>query len=169
MNEVRENLIEWLRDAHAMEQQAEKMLTATADRLENYPELKAKLEAHCQETRQQAHMVQQCLDRLGDDTSAMKDVAGKAMAMAQGLSGMFTSDEVVKASMASYTFEHMEIAAYKSLIAAAELAGEPEVKRVCETILPQEEAMAKWLSEHIASITQQFLSRDATPNTTAKH
>jgi len=35
-----DNLIDWLRDAHAMEQQAEKMLTAQAERLEHYPVLK---------------------------------------------------------------------------------------------------------------------------------
>lgn len=29
-----ENLLDWLRDAHAMEQQAEKMLRAQAERLE---------------------------------------------------------------------------------------------------------------------------------------
>ncbi|CAP44121.1 DUF892 family protein [Bordetella petrii] len=71
--------------------------------------------------------------------------------------------------MASYTFEHMEIASYKSLIAAAELAGDAETKRVCEAILPQEEAIAEWLSERIATITQQFVRRDAAPDTTAKH
>ena len=54
MNDVQENLLDWLRDAHAMEKQAETMLTKTAERLENYPQLRAKLQAHCEETRQQA-------------------------------------------------------------------------------------------------------------------
>ncbi|MCO6740543.1 ferritin-like domain-containing protein, partial [Streptomyces sp. CHA15] len=31
-----DNLIDWLRDAHAMEEQAEKMLSAQAARLEHY-------------------------------------------------------------------------------------------------------------------------------------
>ena len=169
MNDIQENLLDWLRDAHAMEKQAETMLNSTAERLENYPELRAKLEQHCEETRQQAMLVEGCLERLGEDTSTFKDMTGKAMAGAQGLSGLFVSDEVVKAAMASYTFEHMEIASYKSLIAAAELAGDMETKRVCEQILVQEEAMAKWLGDHLATVTQQFLRRDATPDTTAKH
>lgn len=169
MTDVHENLLDWLRDAHAMEEQAETMLSRTAERLENYPELRAKLLAHCEETRQQARMLRDCLERLDESTSTMKDMAGKASATAQGLSGMFVSDEVVKATMASYTFEHMEIAAYKSLIAAAELAGDMETKRVCEAILVQEEAMAHWLGERIAMTTQQFLRRDAAPGTTAKH
>mgnify|MGYP002716823196 CR=1 FL=1 len=41
--EAREHLLDWLRDAHAMEQQAEKMLKAQAERLEHYPELKARI------------------------------------------------------------------------------------------------------------------------------
>ena len=36
-----ENLLSWLRDAHAMEKQAEKMLKAQVARLEHYPKLKA--------------------------------------------------------------------------------------------------------------------------------
>lgn len=41
-----ENLLDWLRDAHAMEQQAEKMLKAQSERLENYPQLKARIDEH---------------------------------------------------------------------------------------------------------------------------
>lgn len=41
-----ENLLDWLRDAHAMEQQAEKMLKAQSERLEHYPKLKEIGRAH---------------------------------------------------------------------------------------------------------------------------
>jgi len=75
----------------------------------------------------------------------------------------------VKGAMASYTFEHLEIAAYRSLIAAAEAAGDQETKRVCESILKEEEAMADWLAEHIGTITRQYLQREETPGATAKH
>ena len=43
MTRAEENLNDWLRDAHAMEQQAEKMLEATSSRLENYPELRERM------------------------------------------------------------------------------------------------------------------------------
>lgn len=91
------------------------------------------------------------------------------MAMVQGMSGMFVSDEVVKASMASYAFEHMEIASYKILIAAAQACGDQETQRVCGHILAQEEAMAQWLLERIPATVQAFLLRDETPGATAKH
>lgn len=167
--EMKENLLDWLRDAHAMEEQAEKMLTKTAERLENYPELRNRIEQHIEETRQQARLIHQCITRLGGDTSIVKDTAAKMMAMAQGMSGLFVSDEVVKASLASYTFEHMEIASYRALIVAAEACGDLETKRVCEQILPQEEAMANWLAERLPATVREFLVRDETKGMKAKH
>jgi len=165
---VDENLLDWLRDAHAMEEQAEKMLAKTADRLEHYPELREHLTQHAETSRLQAQLVRGCIERLGGDTSAVKDATAKIMATAQSLSGLFVSDEVVKATMASYTFAHMEIASYKALIAAAELCGDVATKQVCEQLLSQEEAMADWLSERLPGTVQKFLARDQTPDTEAK-
>jgi ferritin-like metal-binding protein YciE len=157
---ARDNLIAWLRDAHAMEQQAATMLNAQYERLENYPELKARIGQHIEETKQQAMLLQGCLDRLSGGTSTMKDVAGKLTAMAQGLGGMFASDEVVKGSLASYTFEHMEIASYRILIATADYVGDMETVNVCQRILDEEIAMAKWLEDNVGAVTLQFLTRD---------
>jgi len=78
---AREELADWLRDAHAMEMQAEAMLKGQAARLENYPQLKARIEQHITETQRQARDVEQCLKSMGEDTSALKDTGGKAMAM----------------------------------------------------------------------------------------
>ncbi|OAP39140.1 hypothetical protein AU381_08545 [Sinorhizobium glycinis] len=168
MHKASDNLQAWLRDAHAMEEQAITMLTSQSRRLENYPELKARIDRHLQETRDQAAMLKRCLERLHGGTSTVKDISGKIVAIGQGLSGLFVSDEVVKGSLASYTFEHMEIASYKILIAAADFAGDQETKRVCETILQQEVEMAEWLDQHAAEITRTFLDRDQR-GVTAKH
>lgn len=162
-----ENLQAWLRDAHAMEEQAITMMSSQSNRLKNYPELKAQIDKHLQETRDQAAMLERCLERLGG-TSSVKDITGKIVALGQGLSGLFVGDEVVKGTLASYTFEQMEIASYKILIAAAERAGDQETKRVCELILQQELAMAEWLDKHAAEITRKFLERDERGET-AKH
>lgn len=167
--EAEENFMDWLRDAHAMEEQAEKMLSATASRIENYPAVKAKLEQHLEETRRQSTLIRSCIERRGGSTSTLKDLAGKFTAAAQGMSGLFVSDEIVKATMASYTFEHFEISSYRSLIAAAESLGDHETKSICERILVEEEAMAKWLGEQLPIVTKEFLARAAMPGVTAKH
>ncbi len=91
------------------------------------------------------------------------------LGVAQGLSGLFVGDEVVKGLLATYTFEHMEIASYKILIAASEKLGDVETKRVLEEIVREEEEMAKWLEARLSPITLQYLGREEMPRATAKH
>jgi ferritin-like metal-binding protein YciE len=157
----RDNLTAWLRDAHAMENQAIEILEKQASRLEHYPELRAKVRTHLEETHRQAERVERCLHQLGTDTSTLKTAAGKMIGTAQQLSGLFASDEVLKSSIADYAFEHYEIASYKMLIAAAAEAGEHEVERSLQENLREEEAMAVWLSQHLPEVTRQYLRREA--------
>ncbi|MCF6125754.1 ferritin-like domain-containing protein [Mesorhizobium sp. M7A.F.Ca.CA.001.07.2.1] len=168
MSESREWLVQWLRDAHAMEEQAETMLNGQLNRIENYPELSERIRQHVQETRQQAARLETCLDRIGQGSSTLKDAGGKLTAMAQSLSGVFAGDEVMKGSLASYTFEHMEIASYTILIAAAKSLREAEVAQVCEENLREEVAMADWLKSHIPTTTEQFLARADSESENAK-
>lgn len=156
---AREHFVDWLRDAHAMEEQAETMLKAMEGRLEHYPELRTRITQHIQETKHQAERLRHCIQDVGADTSLMKDLTGKFMATMQGFSGAMASDEVVKGAMFSYAFEHMEIAAYRNLIAAARIVGETRTAEVCEDILAEEIAMAQWLEEHMGSVVSQFLLR----------
>ncbi|HSX85458.1 MAG TPA: DUF892 family protein [Cellvibrio sp.] len=168
MSTAAQHLLDWLRDAHAMEQQAEKMLANMAERLEHYPALRQRIELHIEETHAQLQLLKGCLERLGHSPSTIKDAAGRLAAFAQSATGMAVDDEVIKGTLSSYVFEQMEIATYTILIAAAEAAGDIETQRICELILPQEIAMADWLSEHMPEITFAFLSRDADPEAIAK-
>ena len=163
-----ENLLDWLRDAHAMEQQAEKMLKAQSERLEHYPDLKARIDQHIQETLGQQKLIDECLARLGGSSSALKDMTGKLMAFGQAVGGSMMSDEVIKGAMAGYVFENVEIAMYTVLIAAAKAAGDHQTQAACEQILPQEQAMAQWMLEHLPQTTEAFLIRSAAPHTEAK-
>lgn len=168
MKAAEKRLLEWLRDAHAMEQQAEQMLKAQANRIEHYPDIKQRIEQHIEETIGQAKQIESCIARYGESTSTIKDTAGKMTAMGQAVGGMFSGDEIIKGAMASYTFEHMEIASYKILIATAEEAGDVETKQVCEQILKEEEAMASWLAEHMPQTVHQYLQRDEASGDDAK-
>ncbi|PPS64762.1 hypothetical protein CRX72_04145 [Pantoea sp. BRM17] len=69
-----EQLIDWVRDAHAMEKQAESMLEKMAARLEHYPDLKARIEQHIDETREQQQLVQSVIDRYDTSRSVIKDM-----------------------------------------------------------------------------------------------
>jgi ferritin-like metal-binding protein YciE len=163
-----ENFNDWLRDAHAMEKQAEQMLTAQAERLEHYPELRARIVQHIDETRWQHGILDEILARRGTDNSILKDIGGRLAAFGQAVGGMAASDEVVKGAMAGYVFENVEISSYTALIAAAKSVGDAATQAQLEQILEQEKAMAAWLLDHLPQITQAFLARSATPGVEAK-
>lgn len=159
MESAQEILLDWLRDAHAMEHQAEKMLTSFSDRLDDYPELKTRIDSHIQATRQQQELLRDCIEKQGGSTSKIKDLGAKLIGISQGLSGIFVSDEVVKGALSVYVFEQLEIASYTVLIAAAKQTVNTRVLDVCEQILPQEAAMAMWLQNYLPEVTQSFLAR----------
>lgn len=168
MTEIKERVDQWLRDAHAMEEQAEKILTGQTDRIENYPELSSRFKTHLDETRSQRERLERCMERRGTSASGMKDMSAKFTATMQNMSGMFAGDEVVKGVLAGYTFEHMEIASYRLLIAAAQAEGDAETARVCEEICKEEEAMASWLKDNMDGIAAKFLQREQSESAEAK-
>lgn len=167
-DEIVGNLIDWLRDAHAMEQQAESMLKKQADRIEHYPELKARIEQHIVETQNQAVLIESCLKRYGSSGSTLKDLGGKMMAFGQAVGGVMMPDEVVKGAQMGYVFENLEIASYTILISAADAAGDTETSDICRRIIQEEYAMAEWLRDYLPTLTKDFLARAATPGVTAK-
>jgi ferritin-like metal-binding protein YciE len=159
MTDPREHLVDWVRDAYAMEKQAESMLKAQASRLDHYPMLRERIEQHLDETLSQQRLLEGCLDRLGSSPSAMKDLTARIAAFGQALGGMTMTDEVVKGAMSGYVFEQIEVAAYTALIEAARAVGDAETLRCCETILPQEVEMGRWLLEHLPGVVNEYLSR----------
>lgn len=75
----------WLQDAYAMEQEAETMLKAMAGRLEHYPELRARIQAHVEETRQQSSQLETCIARLDGSVPAARGMLAEEEAMAKWL------------------------------------------------------------------------------------
>jgi len=164
MGKAEDQLMAWLQDAHATEEQAEAMLKATVSRIGNYPALKARTEQHLEETRRHAALIRGCIERRGGTTSALKDAGARMAGLGQALSGLFVGDEVMKASIASYAFEAMEIASYRVLISTAREVGDQETARVCAQILKEEEAMADWLEENMPVLTRNFLNGERAPD-----
>lgn len=168
MTDMNETLNQWLRDAHAMEEQAEQMLSSQASRLESYPELASRIRQHLEETRSQRERLESCIEHRGGSSSSMKDMAAKLSATMQGMSSTMASDEVMKGLLASYAFEHFEVASYRILVAAAEAVGDGRTARMCEEICREEEAMADWLAERIPGVTRTYLSRESAEMDEAK-
>jgi len=161
MTPPRESLIAWLRDAHAMECQAETFLQTQIDRLKSYPEAIPRLRSHLKETEEQKETVEACLRALGEDTSTLKDTTMKIAANLQGLMHATAGDEVLKNALASAAFEQFEAASYRMLVSAAQIAGEPEIARVCEKIMEQEISMSDWAWGQLQPLTEKYLSLES--------
>jgi ferritin-like metal-binding protein YciE len=144
-----------------MEMHAVSFLERQQESIENYPLLAGRIAQHREETLWQISQLERCLGILGAEPSTIKNVMGTLSANMGAMGTMFASDEILKDSIASTAFEHLEIASYKVIIAAAEQAGEAEIARLCQGILDQEVAMAAWLEEHLPETTAQFLQRAA--------
>jgi ferritin-like metal-binding protein YciE len=157
-DEIREVFVTGLRNAHAMENQALSIMKPQLSRIENYPEVAAKLEQHIRETEGQIGRIEDVLAGLNEDHSSLKDMAlsftGAIAAMGHTMAG----DEILKNSFANFAFENFEMAAYKSLLTVAEAGGYGAATAALQANLAEEKAMAVWLDENIIAVTTKFLS-----------
>ena len=165
MANPREHLEDWLRDAYAMERQAEMLLAAQLKRLDHYPQLQDRLRQHLDDTIGQQALVEACLMRLGTTPSAIRAPRARVRPDRERHAGRRRSGE---GALAGYAFAHVEIAAYTALAAAAQAAGEAEIHACCERILQQERSLAAWLLRHLPALTTAFLDRSAVDRIDAK-
>jgi ferritin-like metal-binding protein YciE len=147
-----------LKNAHAMESQALSIMRPQADRIRSYPEVEERLRQHINETEEQVERLEALLDDADADKSLLKDIALSAAGGMAALGHAAAGDEILKNAFADFAFENYEIAAYRALITIAEQAGEEAAVSVLRQNLAEEEAMASWLEENLADVTQQFLS-----------
>ena len=155
------SVIDWLKDAHAMEVGGVTTLSDHAAAAQDYPEVAAKLREHAEATRRHAELLEGRLAGLGTGPSSLKEAVGAAFSKVAGVANLPASDTVVKNALGDLAAENFEIASYMSLIAAAESVDDRETAAVCEQILREEETMADWLKAQIPSVTRQFLARQA--------
>ena len=98
---ARENLIQWLRDAHAMEVGTLDDLESLAARVESFPDLRARLQQHIEETDGQERRLKELLERLGSSTSAVREAVSRVAGNVQAAVGSLFSDEVLKNTIAA--------------------------------------------------------------------
>jgi ferritin-like metal-binding protein YciE len=146
-------------NAHAMEAQAKELLKRQIERLDDYPELKSRLQQHLSETDRQQDRLERILDSVGQSTSSIKDAALALFGNMAAAAHMPAQDEVLKNSFASAAFENYEIAAYKSLIDLAAFAGATDAIPLLRQSCEEEQAMADFLADSLHTVTRQFVTR----------
>ena len=157
----RDTLIVGLRNAYGLEGQAVSTLGNAYASLENYPDFKAAIGQHLEESKRQQEMLGQLLERMGETPSTLKDAVMKLAGNVQAMVHSMMGDTVLKNLFTLYAFEHFEIASYRSAIAMAEEIGEQSIVQTCRQILQQEESTAQKLGGMIESVTKAYLEREA--------
>jgi ferritin-like metal-binding protein YciE len=156
---ARDLFITGLRNAHAMERQAQEMMERQSERMGDYPQLQERCREHLAETRQHLKRVEDCLERLGQSPSTLKDMTMSFGGNIAAITNAMAGDEILKNSFANAGFEHFEVAAYKSLI-AIDTHGRFGMSSVLEQNLREDQRMAAWVDENVDKLTLDFVRRE---------
>ncbi len=156
-DEIRNAYLTGLRNMHALEMSAIELTERQTERLEHYPEMKARLAQHHGESQEQARRLEAILQRMETSTSSAKNTVSSLMGNVAAAMHTPAQDEVLKNTFANFAFEHQEIAAYTSLLAMAEAVGDTSSVPVLRQSLSEEQAMADWIEHSIVPTTQRYL------------
>lgn len=139
-------LLAYLRDVHALEGQAEKLLEAGAERVDD-KHLAAAFRDHLDETQRHRERIAGLLDERGARPSLVKDTMLKAGGL--NLSAFFGAqpDSTTKLAGFAFAFEHLEVAAYELLQRVAARAGDEGVVAAAAEILAEERRAAERVAE----------------------
>lgn len=139
-------LLAYLRDVHALEGQAEKLLEAGAERVGD-EHLEAAFRDHFDETRRHRQRIAGLLEERGAGPSLVKEALLKAGGL--NLSAFFGAqpDSTTKLAGFAFAFEHLEVAAYELLQRVAARAGDEGVVTTAEEILAEERRAAERVAE----------------------
>jgi ferritin-like metal-binding protein YciE len=128
-NKPREKLVEYIEDAHAMEQSVlsslDSMIRTTDD-----PEVVEMLRHHKEETERHEQLLQERLEALGEDTSTRKEAQTVAAALLKGIGDVARTDKPGKNARDGYQL-------------LAQRAGDAETAEVARRNRADEEAMAR--------------------------
>ncbi len=162
---VHETYLTGLRNAHALEAQAIQLLSRQLERIENYPEHAMMIRTHLAESEGQQKRLEAILERHGTSHSAFKDFVTGLTGNIAALAHAPMEDEILKNTFANYAFEHFEIAAYRSLIALAEAAGDAQAVPLLRESLAEEQKTAELIGATIEETTLKYARREAAGQT----
>jgi ferritin-like metal-binding protein YciE len=154
---ARKMLLNEARNLHAIQKNAKSMMLRVIDRLEHYPDAKARLEAHLTDKDEEMRQLEQILESEGSAASGAKDGLMSAMG---GMTAMMTStldDDIIRTSMLTFGLAKYEIAAYEGMILLAHKAGMDSAVPLIEDCLRREKAMAEWLHDNMAPTLERYL------------
>jgi ferritin-like metal-binding protein YciE len=142
--DLAEQLKKYLADAHAIEEQAIRLLEK-GPKLAGAGELAGAYEEHLAQTQRHEQLVGDRLRARGERPSKLKDAALALGGLNWGTFFAAQPDTPAKLAAFAYAFEHLEIAAYELLSRVAQITGDQETTAMAAEILEEERAAASGL------------------------
>jgi ferritin-like metal-binding protein YciE len=139
---LQRKLVDYVQDAHAMEQTVSTMLDSMIATTED-PEITEMLKQHKRQTQEHERRLRERLDAMGAGTSATRSVGGLGAALFKGVGDVARTDKPAKNARDGFMTEHMEIAAYELLERLAKKAEDEQTAEVARLNRADEQAMAK--------------------------
>ncbi len=162
-DKLREKLIDYIEDAHAMERSVLRMLDSMISTTDD-PEIVEVLQNHKAETEQHERRLRERLEALGRDTSARKEAESIVGALAKGVADRLRGDKAGKNARDGYVTEHMEIASYELLERLANRASDPWTAEVARTNRADEEEMARKIAANWDKFVELTLYEEGIPD-----
>jgi ferritin-like metal-binding protein YciE len=140
--DLEDQLVSYLADAHAIENQAIKLLEK-GPQISGVPELARVFSEHLVETRDQQSRVEARLGAHDAGPSRVKDAAMRMGGLNIGAFFAAQPDTPAKLAGFAFAFEHLEIAGYEELKRVAERARDAETVQTAEGIIAEEHGAAE--------------------------
>ena len=141
-DDLGEQLVKYLADTHAIEQQAIQLLESGPELVKD-EELARLFRQHLKETRGHEELIELRLRARGASASLAKDAALRSGGLNLGAFFGAQPDTTTKLAGFAYAFEHLEIAAYELLKRVARRADDEDTVKAADLILAEERAAAE--------------------------
>jgi ferritin-like metal-binding protein YciE len=155
--EARDYFLLGLKNAHATTRQGRVLVAGQLERVENYPQVKAKLDMHLREKDAQLARLESLLAAYGEAPSVVKDTAMSVAAGVAAVASATAADEVVKNSFATLAQAKYEAAAFETLIVFAQAAGETAALQPLQQCLSESRSLASFVEENLRGTAVRFL------------
>ncbi|MDQ3889946.1 MAG: DUF892 family protein [Actinomycetota bacterium] len=157
--DLQEKLLDYVEDAHAMEQNVLQMLDSMIATTQD-DEIVQELEHHKMETERHEQLLRERLQALGRGTSTRKDVQSITAALTKGVADQVRGDKAGKNARDGFVTEHMEIASYELLERLALRAGDEETAEIARRNRADEEAMAQKIAANWDKFVELTLAEE---------
>jgi ferritin-like metal-binding protein YciE len=159
---LQEKLIDYIEDAHAMEQNVLQMLDSMIATT-NDEQIVQEFEHHKMETERHLQLLRDRLTAHGRDASLRKETQTMMGALVKGVTDQVRGDKAGKNARDGFVTEHLEIAAYELLERLARRAGDEETAEVARQIRQDEEAMAQKIASNWDKFIDLTLAEEGIP------